>query len=587
MKYIYKGTNQVVDIPDGVKVNTSVFTPVGGGVQQGQGMLPTTNTQEAGVNPIKVNYVKAYKTAKTMSDQKKVAELYKTATGEDLFGKPAGQTPEEDAKIKAAERFISMLEKTYFNDYPESQGLDPLAYGEPGVPFSQYRATAAGLKGKYYMPPETGSKEERLLAYQDLLKSGLAQMAKASGDAANIAVAEQLMQEQSLGKGDMTPSAAYERFKKVREKFGLPESDTLLKVKQQYIDKKQLQPSPTPTTGSPILDKTLSVQPETSQSKRPSIQEALMDLVGSPKARDKFLGDYQKVLSGQSFKNAIGQPNLKIPIIDQLLGLSSGVGKQVGGGPIQAVGGVASKNPYDVAMGSGKTALSLLGAKAPVSLKSSAILSLLGAGGNLLQGKDPFAGAGEGLGSSIQYQALDKYLGPLLKKVIKPRASAGAEMTKEAERLTQGGIKIPIDSKMKKAAQFVLDKNVKGYLPPETERLLKTVASGSEVTPNTMIKIRQNFYDLGRNLSNMPLRSDEGQAFNYIYDSLLQKSKKIAPKIASEITKYAKTFPKPAKEMEPLERLIKTNIRPAAFGAGIGAGSYWLLNKLGLGNRPE
>lgn len=476
-----------------------------------------------------------------------------------------------DPKVQAAEKYISILEKTYFEN--EAGQLEPLSYGKAGEPLSQY----GGLleKGRsLIVRPDENTKASRYLAYEDLKKSGLAQMAKASGDAANIAVAEQIMQSKSLAGGEHTKAEAIKRFKNIREKFGLPESDILKRAESESTDIKTTQPNVplqnqvTNNIGQ-VKENVGNIQDDTFSQRLSNVPEYLKKLIDS--------GEYQKTLSGQALKEQIGQPNLKIPVLDQILGLSSGTGAGIGEGPMQITKGVATGNKYDIGVGGAKTALSIAGGS-NVKPVQALVFASLGGLISKISGKGFSEGAGEGIASSIQWDGLNKYLSPALKKVFKPMENAMKNKDIAIKSADASGTIIGDSKGVQKIAKDLLKTKFPDYqeLP-----IIKKLASGKTITPseadNLLIRIGNKVFTKGGDFKT----NQAASYYDVLRDELRKEFETKIPKVLKFKKIYSEALPKAAKELEPYQRLIQSSTRqlPGAIGTTAGLA---LLYKLGI-----
>jgi len=113
---------------------------------------------------------------------------------------PSAEEKKEKKQKQLMETVISNLENDYFEN--------KLYYGMTPA------AILAHLKSKF-------NPNEPYRIYKDNLESIGARLAKEGGDAANIAVAEQLMQQKAFPNIFNTKDTAIERFKDIRSKYGL------------------------------------------------------------------------------------------------------------------------------------------------------------------------------------------------------------------------------------------------------------------------------------------------------------------------------------------------------------------------------
>lgn len=98
------------------------------------------------------------------------------------------------------------------------------------------RIPGTALKAKTAISPGgPGSSQEKLNTYIRTLESVRPQLAKAAGDAGNIALAEQIQAGKGLPQPTDTPTEAIEIMQSTREKFGLERSPELDALKEQII----------------------------------------------------------------------------------------------------------------------------------------------------------------------------------------------------------------------------------------------------------------------------------------------------------------------------------------------------------------
>jgi hypothetical protein len=131
---------------------------------------------------------------------------------------------EEKGPMPELVRAVNLLEKEFFGE----KGERTIARGKEGLG-GRLPGTLALLEAQH-APSE---KTEDIRTFQRTLESIGAQLAKAGGDAGNIALVEQLLARQQFGKVTDTPNEAVEAFKAAREKFGLPESEILTNAEKR------------------------------------------------------------------------------------------------------------------------------------------------------------------------------------------------------------------------------------------------------------------------------------------------------------------------------------------------------------------
>jgi hypothetical protein len=171
---------------------------------------------------MKTLYQQIFTKAKTIKDRNAVASSYKSATGEDLFGKTtetADQTKQKDAKANI-EKIVNQLEDFYTTN--------KLAGGWVGS------LQGGGLIGNI---GALAKQNPNLVAYQKLRESVKPQLAKAAGDVGNLAVQEQIAAIGAIPTEYNSPEEADIMFKQARKKFGISESKKTKKVKLEDIFK--------------------------------------------------------------------------------------------------------------------------------------------------------------------------------------------------------------------------------------------------------------------------------------------------------------------------------------------------------------
>lgn len=495
----------------------------------------------------------------------------------------------EAKKKESAENVLSTLEGIYFG---EAEGEKPLAYAEPGKFGSRLKGNLAQMQA-YWQPGERSSEQERINVYNSKLESSLAALAKAGGDVGNIGIIEQMMQKKGLAQTSDTPSEAIYKFQTFRQKLGLPESETLKAAAAKYRPTKEQKAAIdaefkaweekvkkegiSPETQKFLDDNNIQVKGvstkktapqtkvDTQQNKflfpgqKMGFMEAIQKMVGTPQARDKFMRGYKDTLAGK------GTGMDKIPVLSELLRLASGVGGKIGEGVPQAIGGAATGNPLDVAKGVGKTGLSLYAPQAatPKFVAGGAGLSgILG----LLTGQDPYEAAGEGAVGAAQTQGAMNLIGkiPGVNRILKPKATASAQKTKQLTQATKQGTEIAISKDAKDAANFILKQGSKesGYLQPAEKELLKKVVSNKTLTPSEADKMRMTVRTFARGATNNPLRGNEGQAYETIYQNIIGEIKNKVPKAYQEIKNQAELFASP-RQLEKFEEPLQTYTRKA------------------------
>jgi hypothetical protein len=487
---------------------------------------------------------------KELEDVKAQAELGRIKSGEI----PAGATENEKKKLGArsdAERVLNQLEDAYLGAN-EGQGL---AYGR--------------LEGAKQKIAALAGQNAQLSTYDGLRESLRPMFARAAGDVGNLSEKEQQAAVKNLPTGLSTPEEAILFFEGMRGKFGLPERD----LREEY-----------PTFASQIDEDTLkTIQPQmgsvlSGKKKEVSLpkQKEVKVLQQTPQQPQQQEGDILSQILSQagSTLGPQGVNALDVPVIgDALFGRAKDLrGKLKGGQQVSPDDFLGAGGEYARNVGYG------VGGFLPMLL-----------GGAASGATTPGASVDERLQSGATEGALGGLLGgsgKLLPKIIHPRSTAATAKAQAAAEATTKNIKFSITKDMQDAAKYILDK--KDFLEPTQKNILNLLAKGKELTPKMVNKVQPILREAGRTLTNNPLRSSEGQAFDFLYNQTLQQSKELVPKMFKATQDIAKTFPKPARELEPLQRFLsKIGGRglDVGIGAGVGAGAFGLLNLLGIGNR--
>lgn len=120
-----------------------------------------------------------------------------------------------DEKTGAAKKTIDLLESIYKGGGEETS----LAFGkeEPGGRIS---GTIKNIERQ--ISPGSFPESDRLNTFKRTLESSRSQLAKAAGDAGNLALQEQILAGKALPDENSTPSEAVQLFASLRLKFGLP-----------------------------------------------------------------------------------------------------------------------------------------------------------------------------------------------------------------------------------------------------------------------------------------------------------------------------------------------------------------------------
>lgn len=149
--------------------------------------------------------------------------LTKLKAAQDIIQPAPSETEKKAVTAKGnADRILAQLEDLY---YGEAGTKGDLAKGRLGGITSTLGATL-GINAK-------------LKTYKDLLVSIRPTLAKAAGDAGNLALQEQIMAGKVIPTTFSTPEEAAMKFKSVRARFGLPERD-LTSVQGPALNQAQL-----------------------------------------------------------------------------------------------------------------------------------------------------------------------------------------------------------------------------------------------------------------------------------------------------------------------------------------------------------
>jgi hypothetical protein len=140
---------------------------------------------------------------------------YKAAAKAETLRKEAKKEAPDPATLSV----IDVMEKQFFGE----GGDKTLAFGRAG-PGGRAFGGLKRLQSKLLPGSEDA---ERIRLYDATVQSSLARLAKAGGDAANIAVMEQLMQQKKLPTFGDTPKEAVKKMQAAREALRLGESKVL------------------------------------------------------------------------------------------------------------------------------------------------------------------------------------------------------------------------------------------------------------------------------------------------------------------------------------------------------------------------
>lgn len=136
--------------------------------------------------------------------------------------------PKGSEKIESAKTAIDLLESIYLG----GEGEQSLAFGQTGF---GGRLPGAGKDLQRQFAPDTFPESERLNTYKRTLESIRPQLAKAAGDAGNIALREQIMAGKGLPDEQSTPGEAIALLKAMRGKFGLEDSERLSTFEKERL----------------------------------------------------------------------------------------------------------------------------------------------------------------------------------------------------------------------------------------------------------------------------------------------------------------------------------------------------------------
>mgnify|MGYP001618645507 CR=1 FL=1 len=136
----------------------------------------------------------------------------------------------EERKLDKAENIVKVLEDTYFRG-GQTTGL---AFGQYGLG-GRLGGTQKELQRKYAPTKES----EQLNTYKRTLESKRALLAKAAGDAGNLALQEQILAGKGLPDENSTPEEAFALFKTMRESFNFAPRQRLQTIEGNYKSKQQ------------------------------------------------------------------------------------------------------------------------------------------------------------------------------------------------------------------------------------------------------------------------------------------------------------------------------------------------------------
>lgn len=396
------------------------------------------------------------------------------------------------------------------------------------------------LEGAKQKAAALAGQNPQLATYQGVRESLRPMFARAAGDVGNLSEKEQQAAVKNLPTGLSTPEEALLFFESMRKKFQLEERNLV----EEF----------------PIFAQSID------QSKLSTVQPDYIQLLGGEIEQ----GDYEKVAKTQEQTGLQGIAGGALGAGDFLTNLLlPETRKALTEATTKPISGGVSQQEFDQAKGD-------IGKSFEVGLKRT---------GELAQRAFPPA---------LELAILRGAAGTLtnipkfLQSIIHPRAVATASKAQAATEATAIGKAFPVTKEMQNAAKFILNK--RDFLEPAQKNMLNAIAKGKELTPKMVNEMQPILREAGRTLTNNPLRSSEGQAFNFLYNQTLQQSKEIVPKMFQATQNIAKTFPKATKDMEPLQRFFsKIGGRglDVGIGAGVGAGAVSLLGLLGLGNRDQ
>lgn len=219
-----------------------------------------------------LDHQRALQAARAAGDTTAAKQIQADFDTEFNYQKTFNKTAQEDAtdkQIKLAEMIIKELEDNYFRELEEGK-ISHLAYAKEGLggrlggTFKDIeRQISPKKQGKQDDPFASASGTEQLNTYKRLLESSGARFAKAGGDAANVALMEQILQRRGFGMETDTPEEAFALFRTARAKFGLEPNERLQKLEESYKSgsfdvKKESQPETMPTSNEDNLLNLLS-----------------------------------------------------------------------------------------------------------------------------------------------------------------------------------------------------------------------------------------------------------------------------------------------------------------------------------------
>lgn len=374
---------------------------------------------------------------------------------------------EERTKQEGAEAIIGQLEEIYF------KGNDPLAFAVPDEFGSRAKGTLKNIE-RALKPGGPGSVKERLNTYKRLLESKRSLLAKAAGDAGNLALQEQILAGKGLPDEKSTPGEAVQLFKGSRSAFGLPEGEAVNKFSTEFFEE---QPPAAPIAGSQVG--------------------------GVPKDTDipETIGGIAGLLAG----GLVG-PAAAIPGVRGALG---GAGAAVGGRVEQLLQGQAPEEAFKFTpKGRGLTGKEAgqvgVGALTDLLLRGvtkipRAIKPIKTAGKARLKHVDKLAEEGGRIGSkglkSISKKLIDRKIAtekeiPALKRLMQGKSVAPREALKLLQKSGKKSFSVSSDPKLTQAADLyqILRDNLRTQFKQKAPKVIEETTRIAKALPKVARK---------------------------------------------------------------------------------------------------
>ena len=174
-------------------------------------------------------HIKALKLAREDNNKTQIKQINEDLDRELDYQKTLVAEAKGDEKSDKAMVVIDQLEKLYFGEGEDN----PLAYAQPGALFSRGMGTIKNIE-RLLKPGKRGSEIERLNTFKRTLESKRALLAKAAGDAGNLAYQEQILAGKGIPDPSSTIGEAIGLFESSRAAFGLEPSKRVEEAKVKF-----------------------------------------------------------------------------------------------------------------------------------------------------------------------------------------------------------------------------------------------------------------------------------------------------------------------------------------------------------------